>query len=353
MNFEIKNLKETIGIDGLKEYYNKLSMEAKKYLIFSLSLEAKDLDECEKIIKLLDEEKYYKYTKQLFLGQTSKMLETSRIKMKNFFEDSQYNYRNILNKFKILVKELKLTNSLEISILYTYLMWNGYFSKEKIFNYQIEKRALIEGMYSYDIMNGNGVCLNFSDMLKDILIECGYNSSILINKVEKQKELKKFYIPEINRSVIKSHNPIAEVLPLIFKPLINKMGNHAFNLIEENGKLYIYDSTNLCFLELTNPTSAILLAGKGKFKLTPYFSYLLNGEKERKSLDTLCLTDNFSSPYDRKDYIITSEKCIDLFNKSESLLNDYHNDINSDILSIVNSVDYYKQNKKKILKSIN
>ena len=46
-------------------------------------------------------------------------------------------------------------------------------------------------MYSYDIMNGNGVCLNFSDMLKDILNECGYSSSILINGLENSRDFKK------------------------------------------------------------------------------------------------------------------------------------------------------------------
>lgn len=184
-------------------------------------------------------------------------------------------------------------------------MWNGYISKNQNFNYQIEKRALISGMYSFDIMNGNGVCLNFSDMLKDILIECGYNSSILLNKITSKEEIKKFYVPEIERNIIKPYNIITKAMPLVFKPIINKIGNHAFNLIEDNGKLYIYDSTNLLFLQLDSTIVADILAGKGVFKLTPYLSYILNDSKERSTLDTLHTIDNFTSPYNRKDYIVT------------------------------------------------
>lgn len=155
-------------------------------------------------------------------------------------------------------------------------MWNGYFSKDQSFNYQIENRSLIHGMYSFDIMNGNGVCLNFSDMLKDILNECGYNSSIILNKINNIEEMEKFCVLDIKRNVVKSCNLITKVIPLLLKPIINKIGNHAFNLIEENGKLYIYDATNLLFLKLNSTTEASILAGKGEFKLTPYSSYLLN-----------------------------------------------------------------------------
>ena len=42
---------------------------------------------------------------------------------------------------------------------------------------------------------------------------------------------------------------------------------------------------------------------------------------------------------------------MELFNTNKKLLDDYHDDINNDIVSIADSVDYYKKNKRKILKS--
>lgn len=343
---------ESEEMHKMGEKFNELTEERKKYFIFLHCLNAENIEACKNIIELFDKENILTYSNQIILGQVSKSMEDRRIKLKDYFNYSQQNYKNILKKFSTLVNELKLTNSLEISILFTYLMWNGYFSKDQEFNYQIEKRALIDGMYSYDIMNGNGVCLNFSDMLKDILIECGYNSSILLNKIKNIKEMKKFYVPEIERNIVKSNNVITKVMPLVFKPIINKVGNHAFNLIEENGKLYIYDATNLLFLELNNTIVANILAGNGDFKLTPYFSYLFNGSKERAALDTLHTIDDFKSPYSRKDYIITSENCVELFNKNNDLFKAYYWDIYNDITRVADSVEDYKENKKKILKSI-
>ncbi|MBE6139262.1 MAG: hypothetical protein E7174_01980 [Firmicutes bacterium] len=164
--------------------------------------------------------------------------------------------------------------------------------------------------------------------------------------------MEKFCVPDIKRNVVKSCNLITKVIPLLLKPIINKIGNHAFNLIEENGKLYIYDATNLLFLKLNSTTEASILAGKGEFKLTPYSSYLLNDSNERAALNTLNTIDDFTSPYTSRDYIITSKNCEELFNKNNDLFKEYHCDIYNDITKVADSVENYKENKKKILKSI-
>ena len=50
----------------------------------------------------------------------------------------------------------------------------------------------------------------------------------------------------------------------------------------------------------------------------------------------------FISPYSRKDYIVTSENSIELFDKNKQLLKDYHSQINNDILKISETVEDYK-----------
>lgn len=80
------------------------------------------------------------------------MSEIIRDINKNFFiftgDDygiSEEYYPYVLYQISKLASELKLKNSLEISNLFTYLLWNGYLSKTKQNVYRIEKRKLIEG----------------------------------------------------------------------------------------------------------------------------------------------------------------------------------------------------------------
>lgn len=257
----------------------------------------------------------------------------------NKYKDSKENYNRILNAFKDLCIKLNLTNSLQISILYSYLLWNGYFSKDRKLHYEEENRAIISGLYSYDVMNGNGVCLNFSDLLKDILNKCGFSSSILTAYV-KEYPMKSSYKIQIKRHYTNSKN---QTVPLLYRSLIKKVGNHAFNLIEENNKFYIYDATNLVLLTLDSINIASIKLGSGKLKIFPRSSYIYNSRVERKTLDNLFLTNKFISPYKGVDYIVTAELCLDLFKQNKKLFEDFHKKIYKDILEISKIVEEHKE----------
>ena len=79
-----------------------------------------------------------------------------------------------------LALELGVSNSLQLSNLYTYLLWNGYLSKNKT-NIYSEERKLLEGLFFVDVMDGIGVCLNYADMLKDFLKACDHEAAVLWN----------------------------------------------------------------------------------------------------------------------------------------------------------------------------
>lgn len=79
-------------------------------------------------------------------------------------------YNQVLEKTVKLALELNLTKSLEYANLFTYLLWNGYFSLDKKFAFKIEDRLLSEGMYFLDIFKGNGVCLNISEDNMDLFM---------------------------------------------------------------------------------------------------------------------------------------------------------------------------------------
>ena len=85
-------------------------------------------------------------------------------------------------------------------------------------------------------------------------------------------------------------------------------------------------------IEVKDKYTARLLAGEGEFKLFPYHSYTFNSSTQSKVvLDSLYETDDYTSPYDRKDYIFTWENCIDLFFSNQGVLSDFYDSIKNDI----------------------
>lgn len=258
--------------------------------------------------------------------------------------DSLENYKEILKKYKILAQELNLTNSLEIANLYTYLLWNGYFSKDKKLKYQTHDRLLIPGMFSHDIMDGVGVCLNFSDMLTDLMNEFDYGAATVINRVNKGGT--RSYKVDIKRKIQKEKFSSKLTSPLVI-PLTKIVGNHAYNLISEKGKLYIYDSTNLTLSTLNSKWESSIVAGKGTSDIKPFFSYSVNeSSKAIETLDLLHETSGFESPYSKKDFIITWEECLDFFNNNKYLFDDFHDEIVNNITAISEN----NRNAKAIIK---
>ena len=77
-------------------------------------------------------------------------------------------YMHIIMKIVKLFKELYIINPLEIKIVYEYLLYNGYFSIDKKFKFSTDNRKLNIYIPGADIIRGNGVCINISDMLKEI-----------------------------------------------------------------------------------------------------------------------------------------------------------------------------------------
>lgn len=69
-------------------------------------------------------------------------------------------YRKILENYKKLAEELKVNDSLNLSHLFSYLLWNGHFLVTKEHHYNLYNRLMISGKYSLDVIKGSGVCLD-------------------------------------------------------------------------------------------------------------------------------------------------------------------------------------------------
>ena len=251
------------------------------------------------------------------------------------FRHSYESYQNILEIYSDLVREFRLQNSLEIAILFTYLLWNGYFSAKGSHMYTNNRIASIEGLESFDVMNGKGACLGYSTMLRDFLITCGYDSANLLNIQD--DNIKLTYTPKINRTQGKLKK-ITKFDEFVSKTITQYAGNHVFTLIIENGQLYAYDPTNLALISIENINEAKIVNGKGKFKLKPYTSYIANLSKKSVSvLEKLHQGKNFKNPYTLYRFREIVKSLIQYLDENVDIIGEFYNMAYEDICYVAST----------------
>lgn len=270
-----------------------------------------------------------------FLDKTNK---EERI---NYIKNARAAYKEILIKTRMLAKELNLTNSLEYSNLFTYLLWNGYFSKTKVHTYQVLGRIRDFDYYALDIMNGIGVCLNYSIMLKDFLNVSNFSSIIMPCYVENAS----FEVsPPISRNIDKTK--------MVNYSNSHKFSNHAINLNVLNDEYYLYDSTNLGILDILNKNKASVVNGNGTYDLLPatcvdFASTFYDYQKIVNVLKELNKYQNNDSRVTKMLFDNTWLTCMLLFSHNKKLLEDYQGDILTDIFKVSNNLEKIKVKRNK------
>lgn len=276
-----------------------------------------------------------------------RIIAKKNLEIKTKLKESFENYNHIIKNFTNLNNELKLSNSLETSILFTYLLYNGYFSINKEHKYSLENRLIIPEFFSFDIFHGQGACLNYSDMLTDLLNALNYDAATIINYVD--KKTKNDYFPNIEVKMKKPKGYTKLFHSTIGDKGGKKIGNHACTLIKENSEYYIYDSTNLTMFECKNSKEAIHNIGTGKLTLNPYFSKIITNDwKVYTTIKDFCKADDYTCPYNRKNFIYTNEELIEMLNNNKALLDDFYNEIFCYIYDIVSETSDPKKIKKLI-----
>ena len=253
-------------------------------------------------------------------------------------------YDKIIKNFSDLSKKLDLSDSLDVCILFSYLLWNGYFSVDKKLCDSSKDNLEIFDFFSLEIMSGQGVCLHFSYLFKDFLQACGYDSAILLSWLKKV-DYHKIYFPDITRQMNQEHDKeiiIARFLKELFKYI---GGNHAFNLINDHENLYIYDSTNLLYIPLSDCVGSKIQGEFIKGVVHPNFSYAFN--LEYSSIKTLDLyhQKKKESCYSLDEYEVKSKKLLEKFGDFQNLFEDSYHESVDDILMVSDGV-------KKLKKSI-
>ena len=167
------------------------------------------------------------------------------------------NYNRYLLVLRDFMKSLGLNTEIENTIALAWLIKHGYISVDKEFTGTEEKDEIL-GRYGLSIIEGKGVCRNYSEM--------AYDEMRLLNYYSKQLYC---YWPNLS-------------LP---KSATVKKANHVINLIEHDGVIYGIDLYNGCALfHFTEPLTLerITLKTGKKIRYKPYYEYILGESTEQQ-----------------------------------------------------------------------
>ena len=265
-------------------------------------------------------------------------------KYRDLYQESLISYNRILKNYHKLAQELKLSSALEISHLYAYMLWNGYYSFNKEHNYKLQSKLLLPSMNSFDVIKGQGVCLAYAELLHDYLTVCNHQSAILNCKCPtSKKDIICNYRPEITRNQQSSiwGNFSSKALNILVKGLINRMGNHTVTLINDDNKLFIYDPTNLYILNILNSEQASIINGQGIFEMKPHSSLLIDSNCDPYHLFEKVLSNETQSAFTRKEIIFSFENTLDLIKNNIDLLDEAYDNIQPDLAFINQQTDEF------------
>ena len=162
------------------------------------------------------------------------------IQIRNLYQEFIKNY-NKLNKI------FDLSDPIQIHIMFNYLLYKGYLSKDKEFQFSGKQARDINCLSGTNVITGQAVCRHISAMLTDILNDYGIESSQLgvyyrdysinINILDEQKYTKEELINWVRTHIINEKK-----YDFAMK-LIEKVGNHAISFAFKDGKSYFLDPT--------------------------------------------------------------------------------------------------------------
>ena len=282
-------------------------------------------------------------------------LLTKLIKDKNHFNEEHAEemklYRDMLELYRNIAEELKLSTALELSYYYTYLLWNGYFSATKEHKYDKNNRSYDSDFLANSVLSGGGVCLEYSALLNDFLKVCNKESVLMscfapTKKGEVVFEYRPNIVRGINEDTNKKTKKATETIAYsILKRLI---GNHAVTVINENGQQFVFDATNLSVLNIENKLKASMINGKGHFDLKKYSLDLFNPTDWNSELFYMLRMNMAHSSLEKSNIISGYESTLKIVEKNRILLDEGYDSIHSSIEQI-NSPVLVKKNKIKII----
>ena len=280
------------------------------------------------------------------------------LEIKNLYNTFIKNYNKLNNIFDF-------NNPIEIYILFNYLLYSGYLSKDKTFEFNNNLKD-IDGIISTNIINGNGVCRHISSMLSDILkdrnienykigVYCeSFDYNFKINEIEEKKydkeelieyitknirniTLRKKIINEISNYIDSGKNIEISLNKTSNNSINDKLiGNHVINYVIYNENNYFLDPTQFRIYQ-NNDDKFYDINGTLTFKLM-LSKILNNGSDYDKLIKSFKKNYNtISIIYEKEILEKTKEICKnnrDIFDKFYDENKELYNDITNKLIKI-------------------
>ena len=238
----------------------------------------------------------------------------------NLYKELKSYYVNILKQIKLLAGELKITNSMELNVLFSYLLWYGFLSKDNKLVFDCENCICYKDIDGISIMTGKSKCVNNAEMLKDIQREMGYSSTTV-----------QVYMPTKKDSHEKNDIPRLEHIKKIIRGL--KLGNHLCTIISDDYNIYIYDPTNNWFCNILNTRFAKICNSDRYMFIKSGVHRSCDHKEFVEDLKSMNYKNKSKKIYDMQAKEI-SATTIDKCDNNIKLLDDFHASISPDIESI-------------------
>lgn len=133
-------------------------------------------------------------------------------------------YQDVIETTASFFKENQVDNPEACFELYTKLLWNGYFSNGREYQYDMSNNYNVIGNYGLRVATGTGDCKNNEDFFYKLMKELGYQVYQVVGVQMQSGEI-------------------------LFSPAEMLFGNHIITVVEYEGKEYYFDTTNFCSYE--------------------------------------------------------------------------------------------------------
>ena len=267
-----------------------------------------------------------------------------QVKNQTLYQEEIALFQNVLENYKKLAEELHLETTIDKCNLFSYLLWNGYFSYNKEHFYDLNDRHPIIGMYFLDIIFGRGVCLNYADALNRYLQVCGIESAPLICKVNAFKSQDLECSPAITRNSKKVKFSFSNTILSRLTILIEKVGNHTITLVKDHDHYFAYDPTNLIVLNIDGDKTSSIVTGPFQFDLKLFSSFLITNDSGQ--LYNEMLSHPVIQGVSKEQVISSFENTLSIVSENRQLLDSAYDNIQPTLEKITQTCIEKKKRKK-------
>lgn len=276
-------------------------------------------------------------------------------------------YEEFIKNYNKLNKIFDLNDPVQIYAMFNYLLYKGYLSKDKNFEFASKPVIDINELLGINVITGKAVCRHISSMLTNILndygiesgklIACSNDYEIKIINLDKQKYTKEELINWANTHIrdesthedviklIDEFDKLNENIEISSETIKNKnvidriIGNHMISFAFKDDKSYFLDPTQTRIYRLKESDKKILYDEICEFPIKLDFSITCNNSKDFKNMKEKILKRYPSIPKDTEKLMIneTLDTCnnnIDIFERFYNENSELYNDITDKVLKI-------------------